>query len=97
MQVLNKIIQKVDLPKEFIDSYIKHCIASYRQETKKDYKIRHARIIAIFVTNLIEHEHFYFDSIPHEVCISYLKLFNSWKNYASKIKNWKRSLFLHRD
>jgi hypothetical protein len=71
MQVLNKIIQKVDLPKEFIDSYIKHCISSYRQETKKDYKIRHARIIAIFVTNLIEHEHFYFDSIPHEVFIYY--------------------------
>jgi len=70
MQVLNKIIQKVDLPKEFIDSYIKHCIASYKQETKKDYKIRHARIIAIFVTNLIEHEHFYFDMIPHEVLLS---------------------------
>lgn len=67
MQVLNKIIQKVDLPKEFIDSYIKHCINSYKQETKRELKIRLARIIVIFVTNLIEHEHITIDSIPPEV------------------------------
>ena len=67
MQVLNKIIQKVDLPKEFIDSYIKHCVASYKQESKKEMKARHARIIAIFVTNLIENEHLVFEGIPPEV------------------------------
>ena len=67
MQVLSKIIQKVDLPKEFIDSYIKHCIAGYKQEPKKEYKVRFARIISIFVTNLIENEHLYFDTIPSEV------------------------------
>ena len=85
MQVLNKIIQKVDLPKEFIDSYIKHCVAGYKQETKKDMKTRHARIIAIFVTNLIENEHLVFDTIPPEVRFKFL-LF-SWKNCAQKIKN----------
>lgn len=69
MQVLNKIIQKVELPKEFIDSYIKHCINNYKQETRKDMKHRLVRIIAIFVTNLIEHEHLVFDSIPNEVNI----------------------------
>jgi hypothetical protein len=67
MQVLSKIIQKVELPKEFIESYIKHCIAGYKNETKKDMKIRFARIISIFLMNLIEHEHLYFDTIPSEV------------------------------
>jgi len=67
MQVLNKIIQKVDLPKEFIDSYIKHCVTSYKLETKKELKARLARIIAIFVTNLIENEHLAFDTIPIEL------------------------------
>lgn len=68
MQVLNKIIQKVDLPKEFIDSYIKHCIQNYRQEMKKDLKTRLARIISIFVLNLMDNEHYSFDaSIPPEV------------------------------
>jgi hypothetical protein len=67
MQVLSKVIQKVDLPKEFIDSYIKHCITGYKQEPKKEYKVRFARIISIFVTNLIENEHLFFDTIPTEV------------------------------
>ena len=67
MQVLNKIIQKVDLPKEFIDSYIKHCVKNYKDELKKDMKGRLARIIAIFVTNLIENEHLAFETIPAEL------------------------------
>jgi hypothetical protein len=77
MQVLNKIIQKVDLPKEFIDSYIKHCVTSYKLESKKDMKTRLARIIAIFVTNLIENEHLAFDTIPielEELCAENKKL-----------------------
>lgn len=67
MQVLNKIIQKIDLPKEFIDSYIKHCINNYKQETRKDMKHRLARIIAIFVTNLLENEHLVLETTPPEV------------------------------
>ena len=67
MQVLSKIIQKVDLPKEFIESYIKHCISGYKNESKKDMKIRFARIISIFVLNLIENEHLFFDVVPVEV------------------------------
>jgi hypothetical protein len=77
MQVLSKIIQKVDLPKEFIDSYIKHCIAGYKQEPKKEFKTRFARIISIFVTNLIENEHLYFETIPlelEELCMENKKL-----------------------
>lgn len=67
MDVLNKIIQKVELPNEFIFSYIKHCINNYKQETDKILKIRLARIIAIFITNLIEYEHLILDRIPLEV------------------------------
>lgn len=67
MDVLNKIIQKVELPNEFIFSYLKHCINNYKAENDKMLKIRLARIIAIFITNLIEFEHLVFDKIPIEV------------------------------
>jgi uncharacterized protein (UPF0147 family) len=66
MQVLNKIIQKVELPKEFIDSYIKHSINNYKQD-KKEQKLRSARLLAIFIFNLIEHEHIVIDKITPEV------------------------------
>jgi hypothetical protein len=66
MQVLNKIIQKVELPKEFIDSYIKHAINNHKQD-KKEQKLRSARLLAIFIMNLIEHEHIIIDKIPLEV------------------------------
>ena len=71
MQVLNKIIQKVELPKEFIDSYIKHFINNHKQD-KKEMKVRSARLLAIFITNLIEHEHIVLDTTPPEV--KYIKL-----------------------
>jgi hypothetical protein len=69
MQVLYNIITKVELPSEFISSYIKHCINEYRQDTKKDSKERSARIIAFFVNNLLENEHIVFDSVPQDVKI----------------------------
>jgi len=72
MDVLNKIIQKVELPNEFIFSYIKHCINNYKSEEDKILKIRLARIIAIFITNLIEYEHLIVDRIPLEVYINFL-------------------------
>jgi hypothetical protein len=68
MQVLNKIIQKVELPKEFIDSYIKHSINNHKQD-KKEQKLRSARLLAIFITNLMEHEHIMMDKITPEVII----------------------------
>lgn len=70
MQVLNKIIQKIELPKEFISSYIRHVIHGHKMETKKDMKVRLARIIAIFITNLLDNEHICNDAIPGEVNIS---------------------------
>ncbi len=55
------------MPKEFIDTYIKHIINGYKNEPKKDLKMRFARIISIFVMNLIENEHLHFDKVPIEV------------------------------
>ena len=66
MDVLNKIVQKVELPNEYIFSYIKHCINDYKQENDK-MKVRIARIIAIFISNLIDFEHLVVDKIPQEV------------------------------
>jgi hypothetical protein len=67
MRVLNNIIQKVDLPKEFIDSYIKHCINEYKNDPKKDSKERSARIIAFFINNLLENDHLVFETVPQDV------------------------------
>jgi hypothetical protein len=79
MQVINKIIQKVDLPKQFVNSYIINCINNYKGETRKDMKHRLARIIAIFITNLMENGHLTFDNnvIPtelDELCVENRKL-----------------------
>lgn len=72
MKVLSKIIQYVELPKIFINSYIKHVIANFKNETKKDVKTKMARLIAFFITNLIEHEHLNKESdIPNEVKFFY--------------------------
>jgi hypothetical protein len=85
MKVLNKIIQKVELPREFINSYIKHCINSYKQETRKDLKTRLARLISIFITNLLENEHLSHDIIPPEVIFFIFKI-NRLRNYLQKSK-----------
>ena len=57
MKVLSRIIQYVELPKVFINSYIKHVIRNIKNESKKDSKTKMARLIAFFITNLIEHKH----------------------------------------
>ena len=35
---INKLIQKIDLPSQFITSYLKHIVKCYENETKKDIK-----------------------------------------------------------
>lgn len=68
MKVLSRIIQYVELPKVFINSYIKHVIGNFKNETKKDAKTKMARLIAFFITNLIEHKHLTKDGeIPDEI------------------------------
>ena len=67
MKVVNKIIQKVEMPEAFIISYLKHIIKNYRNETKKESKTRVARLTAFFILNLLEHEHITIDMIPVEI------------------------------
>lgn len=66
LKVANKIIQKVELPPLFITKYIKHIIQNYVSE-KKDSKIRLAKLITIFINNLLDHEHINVKMIPSEI------------------------------
>lgn len=55
------------MPEVFVLAYLKHIINNYKQEKKKENKIRLAKITTFFITNLLEHEHINIDMIPPEV------------------------------
>lgn len=57
MKVLSKVIQSVQIPKVFVNSYIKHIINIFKNENRKDTKTQIARKLAFFITNLIKYEH----------------------------------------
>lgn len=62
LEVMNRIIQFVELPREFIYKFIQNLILSKKPDKQKN---RSVRIIAIFISNLIENDHFSFeDEIP---------------------------------
>lgn len=67
MKVVNKLIQKVDMPEPFIKVYIKHIINNYKNEKRKESKVRVARLIAFFINNLLEHEHITIKLVPPEI------------------------------
>ena len=67
MKVVNKLIQKVEMPKQFIICYLRHIIKSYKDEAKQENKTRIARLAAFFILNLSEHEHINIDMIPKEI------------------------------
>jgi hypothetical protein len=67
MQGSNKIIQRVELPKEFIEIYIKFLLLSQKNENNKNLKSKFTRIISVFISNLICHGHIKFDKVPDEV------------------------------
>ncbi len=61
LEVMNRIIQFVELPREFIFKFIQNLILSKKPDKQKN---RSVRIIAIFILNLIENDHFSFEEIP---------------------------------
>ena len=62
LEVMNRIIQFIELPREFIYKFIQNLIQSKKSDKQKN---RSVRIIAIFIVNLIENDHFSFeDKIP---------------------------------
>lgn len=65
MKVVNKLIQKVQMPDEFIISYLRHLINNYKKETES--KNRLSRLIAFFILNLLDHEHIKISIIPSEI------------------------------
>jgi hypothetical protein len=61
LEVINKIIQYVELPKEFIDKFICNLITQKSEKNKN----RNIRIAAIFIGNLLENDHISFEgNIP---------------------------------
>ena len=66
MEVINKIIQKVELPIEFVHRYIRHCMDGARAE-QKNLKGRSVRMVAFFINNLLDHGHLVTDGIMNEV------------------------------
>ena len=57
LEVMNKIIQFIELPWEFINKFIKNLIQTKKPDKQKS---RSVRIVAIFISNLIENDHFSF-------------------------------------
>ena len=54
MKVLSKIINKISIPKSFINNYIENAISFYENETNKNEKIKRAKFIAHFINKLVE-------------------------------------------
>jgi len=67
LKVINKLIQKIEFPPEFITSYLKHIIKNFDSETKKEQKNRLAKLISFFLINLLDHEHITIDMIPPSI------------------------------
>ena len=64
LKVINKLIQKIEFPSQFITTYLKHIIKNYEEEQKKESKVRLAKLISFFLMNLLDHEHITLDMIP---------------------------------
>ena len=67
LKVVNKLIQKIEFPSQFITGYLKHIIKNYESEGKKDQKNRLAKLISFFILNLLDHEHITISMIPKTI------------------------------
>ena len=67
LKVVNKLIQKIEFPSQFITGYLKHIIKNYENETKREQKTRLAKLISFFILNLLDHEHINIDMIPSSI------------------------------
>ena len=69
LKVINKLIQKIEFPPQFITSYLKHIIKNFEAEPKKDQKKRLAKLISFFLINLLDHEHITINMIPPTISV----------------------------
>ena len=68
MKVLQKIINKISVPKSFINNYIKNVISFYIKENNINEKIKRGKFIAHFINKLIENNILTKDDeIPKEI------------------------------
>ena len=67
MNVLNKILLNVSLPKTYINAYIKHIISNYKEEIKEEEKKEIKNSLCNFILNLIENKIIAKDDLPNEV------------------------------
>ena len=70
LEVMNRIIQFVELPREFILKFIQNLIISKKTDKQKN---RGVRIIAIFIINLLENDHFSFEGEIPDFLEEFLK------------------------
>lgn len=67
LKVVNRLIQRIDLPAPFITQYLKHVINNYENDPKKESKTRLAKLISFFITNLLDHEHITVEMLPPNI------------------------------
>ena len=85
IKVLSRIINKISIPKRFINSYIKNIISFFIKENNVNEKIKKGKFIAIFINKLIENKIINKnDEIPNE--INYLFEINNEEINNLKIK-----------
>ncbi len=85
IKVLSRIINKISIPKSFINSYIKNIISFFIKENNVNEKIKKGKFIAIFINKLIENKIINKnDEIPNE--INYLFEINNEEINNLKIK-----------
>ena len=56
MNVLNKILLNVSLPRTYINAYIKHIISEYKNEKNDDMKNNMKKSLSNFVLKLIDNK-----------------------------------------
>ena len=92
IKVLSRIINKISIPKSFINSYIKNIISFFIKENNVNEKIKKGKFIAIFINKLIENKIINKnDEIPNE--INYLFEINNEEinNLKDKLIEFKKS------
>ena len=67
MNVINRILLKISLPKTYINAYIKHIIGNYKDEKNDEEKKIIKNSLSNFILNLIQNNIISKDNIPNEV------------------------------
>ena len=67
MKVINKLIQRIAFPPQFISLYLKYIIVQFKNEINMHTKERLGKIFGFFILNLLNHNHITIDMIPPSI------------------------------